>query len=132
MSFEIPPGIYSIKHLVYTVYNKGDLELTIQTVFDGISMKTKLVLTRFGLTYGELKFDEKPVFTTSLGYTAYWQYKPTNANGADSPGVIAGEKVINLGTIDENHLKCDIIVGSVVNGITQPLLYCFVLSKPPE
>ena len=125
ITYEVPAGNYSIEDFVNTVYKKGDHEPTLQTEFDHISMKTKLVLTRFGLTYGELKFDEKPVLTTSLGYTAYWQYKPTKADGAGSPGVIAGEKVINLSTIDGNHLKCDFIVGSVVSAIRQ--LFCTVL-----
>ena len=132
ITYEVPAGNYSIEDFVKTVYKKGDHEPTLQTEFDHISMKTTLNLTRFGLTYGELKFDEKFFFKTSLGYTAYRHYKPTKANDAESPGVYTGEKIINLGTIDENHLKCDIIVGSVVNGIRQPLLYCFVLSKPPK
>ena len=127
ITYGIPPSIYSIKDF----HNKADFEPTLQTEFDHISLKTKPILTRFGLTYGELKFDEKSFFKTSLRYTAYWHYKPTKANDAASAGVHTGEKIINLGTIHENHLKCDIFVGSVVNGIRQTLLYCFVLSKPP-
>ena len=51
-------------------------------------MKTKLSLTRLGITYGELKFDEKSIFKTSFGFTNYWQYKPTEADDVDSLGVI--------------------------------------------
>ena len=29
------------------------------------------------------------------------------------------------------HLKCDIIDGSVINGIRQPILYSFILNKKP-
>ena len=32
--------------------------------------------------------------------------------------------------LDDIHLKCDAIDGSVVNGIRQPILYSFVLDKP--
>ena len=62
--------------MVNTVYNKGDHEPTLQINFDDISMKTKLLLTRVGLTYGELKFDEKSFFKTSLGYTAFGIINP--------------------------------------------------------
>ena len=34
-------------------------------------------------------------------------------------------------TIDNIRLKCDVIVGSVVNGSKQPNLFSFVLDKPP-
>ena len=50
-------------------------------------MKTELILTRFGSTFGTLKFDEKSFFDTLLGFTPFWDYKPTNAFHADSPGV---------------------------------------------
>ena len=39
---------------------------------------------------------------------------------------------INITGVDKNHLKCDCIQGSIVNGIRGPILYSFVLSSPPE
>ena len=41
------------------------------------------------------------------------------------------EEFINLSTIDKLHLKCDAIVGSVLNAVRQPILYSFVITKPP-
>ena len=38
---------------------------------------------------------------------------------------------INSSTKDKNHLKCDAIDGSVVNGLQQPILFSFILDKPP-
>ena len=32
--------------------------------------------------------------------------------------------------IDKIDLKCDVIDGSVLNGVRQPILYSFVLDKP--
>ena len=49
---------------------------------------------------------------------------------ADSPGVYTSEKVLNESTIDKIHLQCDVFDGSVVNGLRQPKLFSFVLSKP--
>ena len=36
------------------------------------------------------------------------------------------EKVLNLSTIDKNHLKCDVVDGSVANGLGRSKLYSFV------
>ena len=40
------------------------------------------------------------------------------------------DKFLQLSTIDEIHWKCDVIDGSVVNGLRQPTLFSFVLDKP--
>ena len=63
------------------------------------------------------------VFTTMLGFPPYWDYKRYNED--------IGGKFIILSTIDKIHLKCDVIDGSVLNGVRQPILYSFVLDKPP-
>ena len=36
----------------------GDHEATLQIEYDDISMKTKVILTPFGSTFGKLRFDE--------------------------------------------------------------------------
>ena len=70
-------------------------------------------------------------FHTLLGFTPFWDYKPTNAIHADSPGVYTSDKIIlNINTIDEIHLKCDCINGSIQDGVRQPFLFSFVLDKP--
>ena len=51
---------------------------------------------------------------------------PTNA---DYPGVYTSEKNVNLITIVEIHLRRDIIYGSVLNSLGQPILFRFVLDK---
>ena len=52
-----------------------------------ILARKKNVLTRFGRTIGTFRFNEKSFFGTILGFRPYWDYKPTNAIHADSPGV---------------------------------------------
>ena len=94
-------------------------------------MKTKLILTSFGGTFGTFRFDEKSFFNTLLSFTPFWDYKPTNAIHADSPGVYTSEKNLNLGRINKIHLMSNVIDGSVVNGSRQPILYSLVLDKPP-
>ena len=62
-------------------------------------------------------------FSTVLGFTSGWDYKHYSK--------YVSQKILNLGSANEIHLKCDIIDGSVVNGLRQPILYSFVLDKKP-
>ena len=58
-----------------------------------------------------------------------WNYKPSNAIYADSPGVKISDKILNLKII-VIPLICDLIHGSMVNGMRQPIRFSFVLDKP--
>ena len=41
----------------------------------------------------------------------------------------ASDTALNLSTLDEIHLKGDVLDGSVVNGLKQPIFHSFVLDK---
>ena len=47
------------------------------------------------------------------------------------PGKYRRNKCFNFTAIDKVHLKCDCVNGSIVNGIREPILYCFALRTPP-
>ena len=47
------------------------------------------------------------------------------------PGTYKSEKPISITGLDKIHLKGDCIDGSIVDGVTQSLLYSFALSSPP-
>ena len=131
ITYELDPGNYTIEDLQKAVYPLGDHEGTLQIEYDGLDKKVKLILTRFGETFGTLRFDKKSFFHTILGFTLYWDHKPTNATFADAPGVYTSDKIIlNLNTINKIHLKCDCIDGSIQDGKRQPILFSFVLDKP--
>ena len=131
ITYELDPGNYTIEDIQKAVYPLGDHQGTLQIEYDDLNKKVKLILTRFGATFGTLRFDEKSFFHTLLGFTPYWDYKPTNAIHANPPGVYSSDKVIlNLNTINKIHLKCDCIDGSIQDGVRQPILYSFVLDKP--
>ena len=70
-----------------------------------------------------IRFDEKSFFSNVLGLTPGWDYKHYNK--------YISQKNLNLGSTNKIHLKCDIIDGSVVDGVRQPILYSFVLDKKP-
>ena len=130
-TYELDPGNYTIEDLQKAVYPLGDHEGTLQIEYDDLNKKVKLILTRFGSTFGTLRFDKKSFFHTLLKFETFWDYKPTNAIHADSPGVYTSDKLIlNLNTIDKIHLKCDCIDGSIQDGVRQPILFSFVLDKP--
>ena len=130
VTYELDPGNYTIEDLEKTVYPLSDQQGTLQIRYDELNRKVRLILTRFGLTFGTLRFDEKSFFHTILGFDPYWDYKPTNAFHADSPGVYTSDKfILNLNTIDKIHLKSDCIDGSIQEGVRQPILF-FVLDKP--
>ena len=131
VTYELDPGNYTIEDLKKAVYPLGDHEGTLQIENDDLNKKVRLILTRFGSTFGTLRFDKKSFFHTIFGFAPYWDYKPTNAIHADAPGVYSSDKVIlNLITINKIHLKCDCIDGSIQDGVRQPILFSFVLDKP--
>ena len=76
VTYELDPGNYTIEDLQKAVYPLGDHENTLQIEYDELNKRVKLILTRFGDTFGTLRFDEKSFFHTLLGFTPYWDYKP--------------------------------------------------------
>ena len=94
ITYELDPGNYTIEDLQKAVYPLGDHEGTLQIEYDDLNKKVKLILTRFGDTFGTLRFDKKSFFHTLFGFTPYWDYKPTNDTHADAPGVYTSDKII--------------------------------------
>ena len=60
-----------------------------------------------------------------LGFTPYWDYIPTNAIHADSPGVYIIDKNVNLDKIGFIRLKFDVRDGSRLSGVREPVLLSF-------
>ena len=125
ITYELEPGIYTFKDISEALYNilqsdcPGDCNVIV-IEYDDIKMKTKLVV-QSGII--AIRFDEKSFFSTILGFTSGWDYKHYNK--------YTSQKVVNLGSTNKIHLKCDCIDGSVLNGIRQPILFSFILDKLP-
>ena len=124
ITYELEPGIYSYRdiaevvfYILHSEYPQSNSEILIRV--DDITRKTKLV-ARSGII--AIRFDENSFFSTILGFIPGWDYKHYNQ--------YLGQKIVNLNGTNKIHLKCDVIDGSVVNGIRQPILYSFVLDKP--
>ena len=124
ITYELAPGIYSYRDIAEAVfyilqsdYPQSNSEILIR--LDDITRKTKLVV-RSGII--AIKFDEKSVFSTILGFTAAWDYKHYNH--------YLSQKIVNLSSTNKIHLKCDAIDGSIQDGVRLPILFSFVLDKP--
>ena len=76
---------------------------------------------------------EKSFFYTILGFTRSRFYLLGDIERFYQliTGSYTSDKPINITGIDKIHLKCDCIQGFIVNGIREPILYCFALSSPP-
>ena len=72
ITHQISPGIYSNKVISDAFYTMDDHEGNLKIEYDHITMKTKLIITRFGSTFGILGFNEKSFIHTSVKFTPYW------------------------------------------------------------
>ena len=125
ITYELEPGIYTFKDISEALFNILQTEYpgpsnVIIIEYDDITGKTKLDVKAGIIT---VRFDEKSFFSTILGFTSGWDYKHYNK--------YISQKIVNLGSTNKIHLKCDIIDGSIVDGFRQPILYSFVLDKKP-
>ena len=124
ITYELEPGIYSYREVSEALFNilqlkypSSDSKILIR--LDDITRKTKMVV---GSGIIAIRFDEKSFFSTILGFTAGWDYKHYNQ--------YLSQKVVHLSSTNKIHLKADVIDGSIVDGVRQPILYSFVLDKP--
>ena len=115
-TYELEPGIYTFRDISKALFNIFQIEYpgpsnVIVIEYDDVTMKTKLDV-KAGII--AIRFDEKSVFSTILGFTPGWDYKHYNQ--------YLSQKIVNLSSTNKIHLKCDAIDGSVVNGVRQSIL----------
>ena len=135
ITYRISPGIYTFTDLAELLSRgfKSDLEIgklrpnhihdrssSFIIEIDNITIITKLFL-RYEIRV--LRFVDKSFFNTMLSFSPFWDYKNDNEDFS--------EKIRKLNIINKIQLKRDCFVGSVLNGVRQPILYNFVLDKPP-
>ena len=87
VTYDLDPGFYTTEDLQEAVHTLGDHEGPIQIENDHLNRKTRLILARFGSTFGTIGFKEQSFFQTILGFIPFWDDKPTNAIHAKSNGV---------------------------------------------
>ena len=125
--YSLNPGIYEVVDLNNTLNHILPNNVKVNITIDDIRLKSNLK------TNQTLIFTERSFFYTILGFTQSRSYPLDDIDRHYQ--IIAGsyksDRPINITGIDKNHLKCDCIQGSIVNGIREPILYSFALSSPP-
>ena len=123
ITYKLQPGIYIFSDITKALFNifqseyPGSLDV-IDIKIDDITSKTKLVV-RAGIR--AIRFSERSFSSSILGFTPGWDYKHYNE--------YISQAFFNLNSTNKILLKCDVIDGSVVNGLRQPILYSFLLDK---
>ena len=122
--YELEQGFYIFRDLSESVfkilqphYLASSNVIVIE--FDDITIENKLVARDGSIA---ITFDEKLFSRTILGFNHGWDYKHYNE--------YISQKVVNLSTTNERHLKTDVVDCSVVNRARESLLCSFVLDKP--
>ena len=101
-------------------------------------MKVSITIDDFRLK-SNLKINQtliltnKSFFYTILGFSQSHQGPLNDIKGFYQilPGSYKSNKPINITRIDKINIKCDFIIGSIVNGLLEPVLYSSALSSPP-
>ena len=102
-------------------------EVKVNITVDDVRLKLNLT------TNNTIKFTKRSFFYIILGFTEYHSGELGDVTGLVQliSGTYKSGILNNITGIDKLHLKTDCILGSVVNGVTEPILYSFGLSLPP-
>ena len=123
----IEPNIYNVVDLNKTLKNILPNNVKIDINIDERKYKTDLKINQ------TIIFTIKSFFYTVLGFTQSHSYPLDDIDGFYQliAGSYKSDKPINITGIDKVHVKCDCIDGSIMNGVREPILYCFALYQPP-
>ena len=127
MGYSIEPNIYNVVDLNKTLKNILPNNIKIKVSIDERKYKTDFKINQ------TLIFTNKSFFYTILGFNQSHQRPLNDIEGFYQilPGSYKSDKPINITGIDKVHLKCNVVDGSIVNGVREPFLYCFALDQPP-
>ena len=119
ITYQLQPGIYTFTDFPEALsknlqpeFDRCDNAIVVK--LDEITLKTKLVASSGTIV---LRSDEKLFFSTSLGFTPHWDFEHYIEY------II--QKVINLSTTNEIHLRANGFDGSINSGLRRPILFQF-------
>ena len=120
------PGIYEVVNLNKTLKYILPDNVKVSVKIVDVRLKSNLKINQ------TLIFTEKSFFYTVLGFTLSHYYPLEYIDGFSQmiTGSCKSDRPINITGIDNIHLKCDCVNGSIVNAIREPTLYSFALSSP--
>ena len=127
IGYSLNPGIYEVVDLNNTLKHILPDSVKVSVTIDDIRLKSNLRINQ------TLLFTEKSFFYTILGFTQSRSYPLEDIENFYQlvAGLYKSGKPSNITGIDKIYLKCDCILGSIINGIREPILYSFAFSSPP-
>ena len=127
MGYPIEPNIYNVVDLNKTLKNILTNNIKINVSIDKRKYKTDSKINQ------TLIFTNKSFFYTILRFTQSHSHPLDDIEGFYQliPGLYKSDNPINITGIDKVHLKCNVVDGSIVNGVREPILYSFGLDQPP-
>ena len=125
--YSLNPDIYEVVDLKNALKYILPDNVKVNVTIDDVRIKSNLKNNQ------TLIFTEKSFFHKILGYTRSRSYPLDDIDGFYQliAGSYKSDRPINITGINKIHSKCDCIIGSVVNGVREPILYSFALNSPP-
>ena len=125
IGFSLNPGIYEVIDLNNTLKYISPDNVKVTITIDDIRLKSNLEINQ------TLIFTNKSFFYTILRFTESHQGPLNDIEGFYQiiPGSYQSNKPISITGTDKVYLKCDCIQGSIVNGVREPILFCFVFAS---
>ena len=127
IGYSLNPGFYEVDVLNNTLKHILPDNVKVIVTIDDIRLKSNIKINQ------TLIFTEKSFLYTFLGFPRSHSYPLDDIEIFYQliAGSYKSDKPINITGINKNHLKCDCIQGSIVNGVREPILYNFALFLPP-
>ena len=113
IEIELPPGFYELVDINTAIKNQTDSGFELNIEADTISMKSLLTTSNPITFVSELN--------KLIGFTSETYSERTHKS----------EKPVMISSVDKVHLKCNCVDGSIVNGISEQILFSVNLSAPP-
>ena len=128
IGYSMERNIYNVLDFNNTLKNILPDNVKINVTIDEKKYKSNLKINQ------TLIFTNKSFFYTILGYTQSHSYPLDDIDGFYQliAGSYKSDKPNNITGIDKVHLKCNVVAGSIVNGVREPILYSFALDQPPN
>ena len=127
IGYSLKPNIYNVVDLHNTLKNILPDKVKINVTIDERKYKTDLKINQ------TLMFTNKSFFYTTLGFTQSHQGTLNDIEEIYQilPGSYKSDKPVNITGIDKVHLKCNVVDGSIVNGVREPVLFFFLQINHP-
>ena len=125
MGNSLKPKIYNVVDLNTTLKNLPDVKI-------GVTVDEQIYKTNLK-TNQTVIFTNENFFYIILGFTQSHTYPLDDIDGFYQliAGSYKSDKPINITGIDKVHLNCNVVDGSIMNGVREPILYSFALDQPP-